>query len=1305
MRRAILIALLALILGIAGVIGWLGGTQSGLDFALARLRPILPASIRLGEVHGRLLGKLEIQRFELHTADLDLVAGPAEVDWHPLALLAGTVSIEGLDVARADVAIHPAGTGDKQSEPFRMPARLALPVHIRLQRAALHRITIHAPGLDQPLLVDNAAAAGSMDTRGITVRTLEAHGPQLDISAQGRLGPARPYEAALHAEWSVRAPGWPVLVGQLDTQGALERKLNVKLRQAAPFALSLDGGTQGLFGTPKWQATLKIEGLDPSRLHASWPQLTGNADLSLDGEGMAAKIAGSVGITSVDLGTVSAQLDTHIDRDGLLVKSATLKSRQLPTELQLHGKLAFSPDLDYHAEGRWKNLAWPPAHPETYSEAGTLDVDGSRRHIAFTLESVLGKGHVNVSGTASDLESKPRIDGKLQWQNLQWPLAGSPVVASRNGTATVSGTLDDYHLQADGELEQPNLPPGKLQVAGQGNMSGLNLRSFQANWLAGRISGQGAVHWDKTLRWQANASLHELNPGRLLADYPGKVDASLDAGGTGADWRVQIGKLSGTLRGKPLDGSGLLSQQNGIWNFGDLRLSLGDARASVNGKLGPARKLTWQVDIPQLATLVPDMQGEVHSQGNIQGHGTDTRLDGQVHASQLVWQRVQLKQLDSVAHINADGRADIRVDGKELDLPNTQFTTVQMKLAGDLSRHSLTVMASGADANLNLVANGGLDGNAWKGSLDSLLMSLPELGNWHLRRRASLNVARDGFALSELCLTHDATRICGESHWQSGAAWGGTLDLTQLPLDAFTGFLPRGLQYHGVVDGHADISGDARGPTGGNLDFKLADGEISQKINDQVLALLDWKEGFLHASLENDRWEGEVYFGLADGGRLDIDGNVQPAFLGQPPHRLQAHVVASANDFGLVPVLIPELGQFSGKLNADFTVNGTLAQPTASGTIRFTEGVATVPRLGLKLHDVSATLAGTGPGVRLTGQAQSADDGELDWDFALNRNNRQWSGKGHVGGERFQAMNIPEATVYVTPDLNVSIDDHKIDVDGSLRVPEAKLQPRDFSNAVQPSADQIIVTETGVPADQSPDWQISARVRTILGDKVRFEGFGLSGRITGELTAVDQPNQLTTGQGELRVVDGEYEAYGQKLIIENGRLIFNGGPITEPGLDITATRQVQDVKVGANVRGTLKSPKLTLFSDPSMPDSEVLSYLVIGRPLNQTSTAEQQKLSSASSQLGIAGGALLAGKVGRELGIEEVSVQSQAPGQAALVLGKYLSPRLYVSYGIGLFQSVNTVNLRYTLNSKWTLEAQSGEYSSADLLYTIETGE
>ncbi len=52
---------------------------------------------------------------------------------------------------------------------------------------------------------------------------------------------------------------------------------------------------------------------------------------------------------------------------------------------------------------------------------------------------------------------------------------------------------------------------------------------------------------------------------------------------------------------------------------------------------------------------------------------------------------------------------------------------------------------------------------------------------------------------------------------------------------------------------------------------------------------------------------------------------------------------------------------------------------------------------------------------------------------------------------------------------------------------------------------------------------------------------------------------------------------------------------------------------------------------------------------------------------------------GARVGLEDVALESDLDNQTSLVLGKYLSPRLYVSYGISFTEQLNTLKLRYTL--------------------------
>jgi translocation and assembly module TamB len=233
-------------------------------------------------------------------------------------------------------------------------------------------------------------------------------------------------------------------------------------------------------------------------------------------------------------------------------------------------------------------------------------------------------------------------------------------------------------------------------------------------------------------------------------------------------------------------------------------------------------------------------------------------------------------------------------------------------------------------------------------------------------------------------------------------------------------------------------------------------------------------------------------------------------------------------------------------------------------------------------------------------------------------------------------------------------------------------------------------------------------VRIVLGNAVDIEGLGLSGKLHGNVLVTDPPGQPATATGELSISDGRYEAYGQQLSITTGRLLFAGGAVTEPGLDIEAVRKPDPaIKVGIRARGSLRAPEFKVFSDPVMSQSAALSWLVLGRPLQGgASDSERSALQSAALMLGLNRGELVGKSLGESLGLDEVSI-SQEPGadttQASLLVGKYLTPELFVSYGIGLFESVSTLRMRYALSSRWKLVgATDALTSSADLFYEIE---
>ncbi|MFI4970774.1 MAG: translocation/assembly module TamB domain-containing protein, partial [Lysobacterales bacterium] len=355
-----------------------------------------------------------------------------------------------------------------------------------------------------------------------------------------------------------------------------------------------------------------------------------------------------------------------------------------------------------------------------------------------------------------------------------------------------------------------------------------------------------------------------------------------------------------------------------------------------------------------------------------------------------------------------------------------------------------------------------------------------------------------------------------------------------------------------------------------------------------------------------------------------------------------------------------------------------------------------VPSAGLKLHDGDITVRATdAEHFALQGTLKSGD-GTLTL-----------SGAGGVGataplkasikGENFLAADIPAARVVISPDLTIERSAENLRVGGSVAIPKADVDLAKLpGGGVNKRSPDVIVVDAEQPAP-SKALPVIVAVDVKLGDEVKLAGLGLDGSIAGQLRVDQRPGRLATGTGTLNV-GGTYKAYGQNLKIESGRLLFAGTALDNPGLDIRAVRKIlgasggqgnDTITSGLQIRGTALVPVLTVFSDPVMEQSEALSYLVTGKPLSGLKSGEGDMLGSAARALGSATGDLLAKGIGARTGLDVGVADNGALGGSAFTVGKYLSPKLYLSYGVGLFTPGEVITLRYLFSRRWNFEAQN----------------
>jgi translocation and assembly module TamB len=405
---------------------------------------------------------------------------------------------------------------------------------------------------------------------------------------------------------------------------------------------------------------------------------------------------------------------------------------------------------------------------------------------------------------------------------------------------------------------------------------------------------------------------------------------------------------------------------------------------------------------------------------------------------------------------------------------------------------------------------------------------------------------------------------------------------------------------------------------------------------------------------------------------------------------------------------VPTVANLDGAVAARILVSGTTAAPEISGTVDATKLQADLGKLGIELRDGRVRGdALTGGGFRLLASVASGK-GHLELAGTMDERGVI---DARILGENFEAADIPAANVILAPDLKLTGDPKRYLLKGEVAVPRADINleklPKDKSRNASPD---VVVIRNGKEVQtqsQAAALPIEAVVTVNLGEQINITGYGLESTVTGHLVVRESPGVPTTGSGQLTVA-GRYKAYGQDLTIKDGRLLFAGTPLDNPRLAIVAMRRINDEQeTGLRIAGSAQNPVITVISDPDVGEADALSYLVTGRSLNDIGSASgssQDALASATRSLEGAGAGLVAKRIGARLGLDEATVEeNEMIGGSALTIGEYLSPRLYLSYGIGLFEPGEVIALRYKINDDWGVRMQRGtEETRAGVEYRIE---
>lgn len=1240
-RLRLVIALLILLVGFAFT--WLFASESGLRWVYQLSQTYLPAELQVKQLSGKLIGPIQLESIEYQQDGTLIKTGAVIFDWQPASLLTANFKITHVSIQSLEIVLPKTETASQTQSPDITLPEIQLPLHIVVQQANIDNISLRQG--EQVYQINNIRLDTTTVSSKISVGKLSVNADSFSLVLKGNVQPGNHYQHELNLDWQAKLPSSAVINGHGQLKGDTS-STHLTQELSGPLQLTLDAQLKDLLGKLNWRASVAATQFDSTKLDASLPVLSGHFDLDAHGDLGAAVISGTLAANSNDIGAFDASF-----------------------------KLQGTTDK-------------------------TIQIDSLQLHAAAS-NTVL-----NLSGQVVPGTNIGDVDLALNWKNLRWPVQGKVVFNSASGKGTVKGTLDAYRIKLSSDSPWQDRLPSTWQANATGNTEGLDIQSLRVRALNGTASAKGQLRWSPALSWKADVDASKINPAVLWPAWPGQLNAKLSSHG-----EIQKGVLraeanihyiKGVLRDYPVSLHSQLDLRGDKLKIQQLDVHSGDSSFTLQGQAAETMSLNWKFASNNLAELYPQASGQFHADGTVKGPRETPEVAASVKGEALKLADYRIKKIAGSLAVDLFRWQAINIDiaAESLELKDYVLQTLAIKT--DADHMQLTAVSRQATTDIEI--KGEVYANGWRGNITRAEMQSTQLDSWQLTNPVALDISEKKFVADKLCWHSNKDASLCLALKQNAANWHGSIAASQLPLQLLTLWLPPELNLAGVADASAELDYLAPKQLLGEAQIRLSPGAVSYPLLEGERELWSYSSGKLDISLSDQEIKASSELALNNGDHFSASLKLPQAqllTLDSQTQTLQANAQLDVRALGFIEALVPEIQDLKGDAKLKVSLTGTLAQPRLQGGAQLNKGSLRIPRLGLTIDQVSVQAQNDGPEKIGFSLAAHSGDGDLAvTGYTLLDSKAGWPTEISIKGNNFEVSSIPEARVLVSPELAIKLQAHEINISGKVHVPYAKLQPKDVTTAAHVSDDAVIV---GGEPNTDKKWAVHTRVRVTLGERVNFFGYGFEGRFNGNLLIEDEPGQLTRATGEINVPEGRYRAYGQRLDIEQGRLIFTGGPLTNPGLDLRAVRHVNNVTAGIKVKGSLNHPVLELFSVPSMGETDALSYLLLGRPMENASSEEGAMMAKATLALGLSGGDSLVRQLGDRFGFDEMRLESsENSSQASLVVGRYLSPKVYVSYGVGLIEAFNTFTVRYQISDNWQLKAESGAAQGADLLYTFE---
>jgi len=1277
LRRLSLLIPVLLLAFVASAWYWLLHTESGARWIWARAQSATNGALQAQALRGDLGSGLTIRRLALSTDSmtLEIVETRLVVD---IDLLPLQVQISDADIN--DAAIHiGASEEDTQSSDLQtLIENLSLPLALVFTDVNANNIVLSVVNSENDVVLTDVAMAGSWRNE-IIIDRLAVNAPDASAELSGVLGLEQPFITTLSSRLTI-APllsGYPEAIEvHLAGEGNLEA-LSVRV-STSPFEMSLQGSVANVLEALSWDLQTEFDGLalrfgeNDTEVHIADGRAT-SAGTASEYSLMAAATIEALGLRPVR---------SSVTGNGTTVgfEFSELSLRSTDAELTGSGRVAWGENwsIESQFDVATFNLnalldAWPVDHPIR----GKLSLNLDEEYLAVS------DSHLVAGDTGMSVQVDAELDlaasivaGDLRWENVSWPVAGvEQTASSKSGSVSVDGSLDDWRINGRVEVGTATIPSGQFRIDGRGDRHHVEGTIIESEVLGGNVSGYAAFNWRDRQEWSAGIALSHVDIGSFADDWPGFVSGRVDASGQllPLELDLRLSDINGELRDAPLSANGHLKLAENRFTATELTILHGDTSVALDGDLFARRGLAFDVSVNDLSGYLGDAVGAFDATGSVSLHTARPSLRIEARSSAFGFREIQATGIEIVDRSGDDRVIDARIKAERLSVSGSVVEDVSVSLKVDHAEQSLQFDAAHGNADFHMLVVGEFNDfqnpESWQGQLRELSLALDGESAAEMSVPAALSLSEDAITIDRGCLAASAgMQLCAQAEWFVDHYLRIAADLSDVPLDLINGFIDTRLAFDQLVSGNFEWLQSQDSGTTGDAEITISAGTIVSV--DQPDLTIETDTGLLSFDVADGQLlSGHATLPMPGFGHIDAQFSVPDVAQGKNSG-ITGLFDVDLSDTALLAAFSPLVDETHGVFRADLALSGTLSEPQLVGELSMTNGSMTYLPIGLRLDEIHITsLLHEDGQIEFNGMFRAGDGrGEIVTrvDYATT------VAKGlelELRGDNLTLINVSDVQARADLDVRIGYYLDTLTLGGRVLIPHARVKPSNLTIARDSESADVVIVGGELPDDPSrtsreQDLQIAGSLDVAFGDDIVID----LGRATANFTG---STVFSWEDGLIPMADGRYDltgsvqAFGQVLEITEGGLRFPKIRADNPFIRVRAEREIygnpQVKTAGVLVDGRVRRPSIEAYTNPHTTEERALTLLVTGSDFD----FEQ--------------------------------------GVGAIDFGTYIAPRIFVSYGVGLFETENVIRVRYDLKRGFGVTATSGEKESGvDLNYRIE---